>query len=98
MNTRSDLRVEIERLSGIEIRADKQIERLESQLFGLYRELEALKENSSLTQSPGSVTKNSKPQWLKVRGWSKSFSRPDKYLAKKISFSESSRASVYRST
>ena len=54
VNTRSDLRVEIERLSGIEIRADKQIERLESQLFGLYRELEALKENSeSLTQSPG---------------------------------------------
>ena len=44
MNTRSDLRVEIERLSGIETRADKQIERLESQSFGLYRELEALKE------------------------------------------------------
>jgi chromosome segregation protein len=54
MNTRSDLRVEIERLSGIESRAVKQIERLESQLLGLHRELEALKENSeSLTQSPG---------------------------------------------
>jgi chromosome segregation protein len=54
MNTRSDLRVEIERLSGIGSRADKQIERLESQLFVLHRELETLKENSeSLMQSPG---------------------------------------------
>ena len=54
VNLRSDLRVEIERLSGIKSRADKQIERLENQLSGLYRELEALRTNSeSLKQSPG---------------------------------------------
>ena len=69
MNTRSDLRVEIERLSGIEIRADKQIERLESQLFGLYRELEALKENSeSLTQSPGVSDEELKAAVAKSQG------------------------------
>ena len=69
MNTRSDLRVEIERLSGIETRADKQIERLESQLFGLYRELEALKENSeSLTQSPGVSDEELKAAVAKSQG------------------------------
>ena len=69
MNTRSDLRVEIERLSGIEIRADKQIERLESQLSSLYRELEALKENSeSLTQSPGVSDEELKAAVAKSQG------------------------------
>ena len=54
MNIRSDLRVEIERLSGIKSRSDKQIERLENQLSGLQREREALSQNSeSLMQSPG---------------------------------------------
>ena len=69
MNTRSDLRVEIERLSGIRIRADKQIERLESQLFGLDRELEALKENSeSLKQSPGVSDEELKAAVAKSQG------------------------------
>ena len=54
MNIRSDLRVEIERLSGIKSRSDKQIERLENQLSGLQREREALSQNSErLMQSPG---------------------------------------------
>ena len=53
-NMRSDLRVEIERLSGIKSRTDKQVERLEKQLSGLQRELEELSQNSaSLMQSPG---------------------------------------------
>ena len=53
-NMRSDLRVEIERLSGIKSRTDKQVERLENQLFGLQRELEVLSQNSAnLMQSPG---------------------------------------------
>ncbi|HBX27427.1 MAG TPA: chromosome segregation protein SMC [Gammaproteobacteria bacterium] len=54
MNMRSDLRVEIERLSGIKSRSDKQVERLENQLSGLQRELEVLSQDSaSLMQSPG---------------------------------------------
>ncbi|MBU26078.1 MAG: chromosome segregation protein SMC [Gammaproteobacteria bacterium] len=54
MNIRSDLRVEIERLSGIKSRSDKQIERLENQLSGLQRERAALSQNSErLMQSPG---------------------------------------------
>ena len=69
INTRSDLRVEIERLSGIGSRADKQIERLESQLFGLHRELETLKENSdSLMQSPGVSDEELKAAVAKSQG------------------------------
>ena len=55
-NVRADLRVEVERLSGIKSRSETQVDRLRGQLSGLESELETLASRSQVLANQPAVT------------------------------------------